>query len=107
MLHGEVIFKTIGGVVMGTMATLIIAGTSKLQNLETKVAVIESVAFTAKDANNLQAAINTLTIQVGAIPKDNPPKWFVDQFNEMKSQIAYLYDEMRKRDLSDRSTVRQ
>lgn len=98
MLHGEVIFKTIGGVVMGTMATLIIAGTSKLQTLDTKVAVLENTSFTAKDASNLQAALNTLTVQVGAIPKENPPKWFVDQFTELKTQVAYLYEEMRKQD---------
>lgn len=63
---------------------------TQLHGIDIRVSRIESSRFTSTDAVAMRGAIATLEAQVTHIPKEIPPRWFLNQVQELARKVERL-----------------
>ena len=81
-----------GLVVVGFWQVRVVVG------LSNEVAGIKASALTAEDGRAIWSEISALRESVAAMPRERPPKWFVDRVDRLERRFDRLEVLFQKRD---------
>lgn len=85
------VFNRITVIVFGIVGTVMMTVTgwaiNKIYDFEKRITTIESNRFTSGDANELLKLMMEIQREMATIPKEVPPKWFVDRVNGLDDRL--------------------
>jgi len=80
-----------------TLATTVVVWTaSTVVDLRTDLAEIKANRFTSQDALDVWKEIADIRETMASLPTDVPPKWLLDQFNELKLEVRTLRTDLNE-----------
>lgn len=68
-----------------------------LHTIETQVVATSSNRFTSSDGLEVWKEISNMRTLLAAIPKETPPKWFIDRVDKMEQTINHRIDALEQR----------
>lgn len=89
----------ISGVVCTLAVSFGVWATLNINDLKTRITVIEASSFSASDANELlkfiQAELTAIRLEISNLPKEVPPQWFKEMVVNNTKDIRELQKKVK------------
>jgi len=69
---------------------------NRVVEMERRISIIESSRFRVADGLELWREIGQVREAIAMLPKEVPPKWFIEQFNSMRTSINEVRIQVEK-----------